>query len=303
MKKNILITGANGMLAKQLAMQLESEYSIRYLTRKVTQENEYLWDLTANYIDPNALKNIDTVIHLAGSSVAEKKWSEKRKKDIISSRVDSAQLILDELNNNNLSIESFISASAIGYYGTTTTDTIYNEENKKGHDFLSDVCHQWEDAAHQFKSSKVANRVAVVRIGIIFSKSGGALKKIVNPIKYGVGSGLGSGKQYMPWIHIQDLCSIFHFIVQNKNISGVFNAVSPEHVTNTELTRKIGKVINRPIILPNIPNFVLRAIFGEMSLILLNGSRVSSEKIIKQGFNFEYGNIDNALNNLLQNKN
>lgn len=303
MKKKILITGANGMLSKQLTKQLESEYSIRFLTRKVTRSNEYLWDLKKSYIDPNALKGVHTIIHLAGSSIANKRWTKKRKQDILSSRVDSAHLILEELKKNQITIDSFISASAIGYYGTITTNFIFNEESPKGNDFLSNVCGKWEDAAHEFKSSNIANRVAIIRIGIILAKNDGALKKIIQPIKYGLGSGIGTGNQYMPWIHIQDLCSLFKFVIMNKHISGTFNAVSPEHITNIELTKRIGKVLNRPIILPNISKFIIQVLFGEMGLILLNGSRVSSDKIISTGFNFNYENLNNALNNILQTKN
>ena len=302
MRKNILITGASGMLSKHLTKHLESDYSIRYLTRKVTRNNEYLWDLKNSYIDSNALKDVHTIIHLAGSPIADKRWTKKRKQNILSSRIDSAHLILNHLKKNAITIDSFISASAIGYYGTTTTDIIYNEESKKGKDFLSNVCQKWEDVAHEFESSNITRRMAIMRIGIILSKREGALKKIIRPIKFGLGSGLGTGNQYMPWIHIEDLCSMFHFMINRKNISGTFNAVSPKHITNIELTRKIGKILSRPILLPNIPKFIIRVLYGEMSLILLEGSRVSSDKIVEQGFSFKYDNLNNALSNLLQEK-
>lgn len=302
MRKNILITGASGMLSRHLTKQLEGDYSIRYLSRKVTRNNEYLWDLNNNYIDFNALKDVHTIIHLAGSPIADKRWTKKRKQIILSSRVDSANLILNHLKKNAITIDSFISASAIGYYGTTTTDIIYNEESKKGNDFLSNVCQKWEDVAYEFKLNNVSNRIAILRMGIILSNREGVLKKIIRPIRYGLGSGLGTGNQYMPWIHIKDLCSMFHFLIINKNISGIFNAVSPEHITNIELTRKIGKVIRRPILLPNIPKFIIQALYGEMSLILLEGSRVSSDKIVEQGFNFKYDRLNRALINLLQEK-
>jgi len=290
------------MLSRHLTKQLEGDYSIRYLSRKVTRNNEYLWDLNNNYIDFNALKDVHTIIHLAGSPIADKRWTKKRKQIILSSRVDSANLILNHLKKNAITIDSFISASAIGYYGTTTTDIIYNEESKKGNDFLSNVCQKWEDVAYEFKLNNVSNRIAILRMGIILSNREGVLKKIIRPIRYGLGSGLGTGNQYMPWIHIKDLCSMFHFLIINKNISGIFNAVSPEHITNIELTRKIGKVIRRPILLPNIPKFIIQALYGEMSLILLEGSRVSSDKIVEQGFNFKYDRLNRALINLLQEK-
>jgi len=300
MKQIVLITGANGMLAKHLAEQLENDYSIRFLSRKVTHENEYLWDNNTKYIDPKALIGVSYIIHLAGASIANKRWSKKRKETIISSRVDSAHLILEELKRNKITIDAFISASAIGYYGTTTTNTVFNEQSPSGNDYLSTVCTKWEKAAHLFKSENVATSVSVVRIGVILSKNGGALTKIVQSIKSGLGSGLGKGTQYIPWIHIQDLCEIFKFILEHKPMSGTFNAVSPEHTTNIELTREIAKSLDRKIILPNIPRFIIKGLFGEMAVILLEGSRVSADKIKKSGFKFEYENLGKALSSILK---
>lgn len=302
MKKIVLITGANGMLAKDLANQLEDEYTIRFLTRKVSKDNEFLWDLKNNYIDPKALIGVHNIIHLAGSSVAEKRWTEKRKHDILSSRIASAQLILDALKQQQLTINAFISASAIGYYGTNNTDTIFNEESPKGNDFLSNVCDKWEQVAHAFQSKQVAKRIAIVRIGIILAKDGSALQKITKPISFGFGSGIGTGKQFMPWIHIQDLSGIFKYILSNENVNGIFNAVSPEDVTNMEFTKKIAKIIKRPIILPNIPKFMIELLFGEMGTILLNGNRISSKKITDIGFKFNFKSLDGALKNLLLTK-
>ena len=167
MKQVVLITGANGMVANYLAKQLEGNYSVRFLTRKVSQDNQYLWDLNTKYIDVEALKGVNHIIHLAGTPISGKRWSRKRKQAILHSRVDSAQLILDTLKKHSLTVDSFISASAIGYYGTVTSQNIFTEESSKGNDFLSDVCGKWEDVAHLFKSNGVANRVSVVRMGIV----------------------------------------------------------------------------------------------------------------------------------------
>ena len=286
------------MLAQHLEKVLENTYSIRFLTRTVKEKNEFRWDLNKKYIDPEALKDVNHIIHLAGSSIADKPWTEQRKEIIYSSRIDSAELIFDELKKNKQTIDTFISASAIGYYGTTTSDIILTEKSPKGNDFLSDVCDKWETAAHSFSLDAIASRTAIVRIGIIFAENAGALKKIAQPIKLGVGSGIGTGNQWMPWIHISDLCGIFKFLLDTKEISGIFNAVSPEHTTNIELTKEIAKVVSRKILLPNIPKFVMKLLFGEMSSILLEGSRVSSEKIVKKGFNFKYKDLEAALNNI-----
>ncbi len=300
MKQVVLITGAKGMLAKNLAKHLEKDYSIRFLTRNKTRSNEYVWDINSNYIDPNALIGVHHIIHLAGTPIATKRWTNKRKKNILTSRVNSAELILQELKKLNINIDSFISASAIGYYGSITTEKILDENAPKGNDFLSDVCFEWENAAKAFKSKGVANRIAIIRLGIILAKNDGALPKIMKPIKYGFGSSLGNGNQYMPWIHIHDLVRLFKFILDDKTIHGTFNAVSSNYITNKVLTKTIAKKLKRPIILPNIPKFMIKLIFGEMSTILLNGSKISSQKISDAGFRFEYDNINSALNNLME---
>ena len=299
MKQVVLITGANGMVANYLAKQLEGNYSVRFLTRKVSQDNQYLWDLNTKYIDVEALKGVNHIIHLAGTPISGKRWSRKRKQAILHSRVDSSQLILETLKKYSLTVDSFISASAIGYYGTVTTQNIFTEESSKGNDFLSDVCGKWEDVAHLFKLNGVANRVSVVRMGIVLDKNYGAFKRIVQPIKLRIGASLGTGNQYMPWIHIHDLCGVYKFIIDN-NISGTFNGVAPEHVTNNQLTKSVGRFLNRRIILPNIPEFLIKFLFGKMSVILLKGSRVSSDKIVQEGYCFNYQTLDQALSNLLK---
>jgi len=166
-------------------------------------------------------------------------------------------------------------------------------------DFLSDVCGEWESVAESFKTDKIANRVCIIRIGIILGKNGGALKKIIQPINYGFGAVIGQGNQWMPWIHIIDLSRMIKFLMENRNINGVFNGVAPNHITNKELTRKIAKFLGKKIILPNIPEFIIRIVFGKKSLILLKGSRVSSEKIMNLGFTYKFKTIDEALKNLL----
>lgn len=300
MKQVVLITGANGMLAKNLAKHLEKDYSIRFLTRHKTRNNEYVWDINANYIDPNALIGVHSIIHLAGTPIATKRWTNKRKKNIISSRVNSAELILQELKKLNINIDSFISASAIGYYSSNTTEKILDEKATKGDGFLSDVCFKWENAAEAFKSNSVASRITIARMGIILAKNNGALHKIMRPIKYGLGSSLGNGNQYIPWIHINDLVRLFKFFLDDKTIHGTFNAVSSNYVTNSELTKIIAKKLKRPIFLPNIPKFIIKLIFGEMSTVLLTGSKISSQKISDAGFRFGHDTINSALNNLIE---
>ncbi len=302
MKEVILITGSNGMVAKALAKVLSNKYSIRFLTRIKTQPNEFEWNVENKFIQEGAFNNVKHIIHLAGAGIANNKWSQKRKYLIKSSRIESTKLILNTLQEKNIKITSFISASAIGYYGTETTDKIFKETNRNGSDFLANLCVEWENAANEFKIRKISERTVILRIGIILSKNGGALKKMVRPIKLNIGSPIGTGKQYMPWIHINDLCGIIMHVLNNPKISGIFNAVAPEHIQNSDFTKTIAKTIKKPFFLPNIPSFLIKIIFGEMATILLKGSRVSSEKIISEGYKFKFTNLKDALKEILINK-
>jgi len=298
MKEVVLITGANGMIAKHLSKYLENDYNIKFLTRKKKKENDYEWNIETGYIDIDALKGVDHIIHLAGAGIADRRWSEKRKKIIYSSRVNSAKLILKILIRNNLKITSFISSSAIGYYGSVTSKNIFTEKNNKGNDFLSDVCYDWEDVAFEFKKNNIVKKIVILRFGIVLDKNGGALKKMIIPIKYYIGAVLGKGNQYMPWIHIDDITNMIIYAIKTSELQGVYNAVAPEHITNKEFTLTLAKQLKKPIFLPNISSFIIKLIFGSSSVLLLKGSRISSKKIIKKGFKFKYNNLKYALQNL-----
>jgi uncharacterized protein (TIGR01777 family) len=301
MKEIILITGANGLIAKELSKRLEKEYAVRFLTRKKKHENEFEWNLKKGIVDEDAFENISYVIHLAGAGVAEKRWTDERKKEIISSRIDSAGLILKTLQKKNMKLKSFISASGINYYGTETTEKIFTEQDAPGNDFLSEVTVLWEQAADEFKDQRVAERIVKLRTGVVLSEKEGALKKMLPTIQAGIGSPLGSGKQYMPWIHIQDICSMYEFALKNPELQGAFNAVAPEHATNKDLTEQAAQVLKRPLFMPNVPGFVLKLIFGELSVAVLEGSRASCQKIQSAGFQFKFPHLKEALEDLLKN--
>ncbi len=301
MKKTVLITGANGEVAKKLAEMLKDQYFVRFLTRKRTEENEFEWNIEDQTIDENALSGVNHIIHLAGAGIVDKPWTEKRKELILSSRIDSAKLILNTLKKQGIKIDSFISASATGYYGSQTSERIYSEEDLKGNGFLSEVCFRWEKATDEFLIEKVAERVVKMRIGVVLSDAkNGFLERIKKPVSNYSGTCLGSGKQYIPWVHIHDLCAIFKFCLENENTNGAYNAVSPESATNKEITQTISRILNKPIILPNIPDFVIKWIFGEAADMLLEGSRVSSSKIQQAGFHFQYPELEKAMENLLK---
>lgn len=300
MKETVLITGANGLVAKELSKKLEKEYTVRFLTRKKQNSNEFEWDIRKGIIDETAFDNVSHIIHLAGANISEKRWTDERKKELISSRVDSAGLLLKTLQKNNIRLKSFISASGINYYGTKTTEKIFTENDGPGNDFLSEVVVLWEKAADDFKEQNVAERVVKIRTAVVLSEKDGALKKMLPPVKMGIGSPIGTGKQYMPWIHINDICSIYEFALKNTELDGAFNANSPQHTTNENLTQKMAEVLHKPLFMPSVPAFVLKLMFGELSEALLEGSRASSEKIQKAGFQFEFPDLKDALKNLLQ---
>ncbi|WP_312076051.1 TIGR01777 family oxidoreductase [Chryseobacterium sp.] len=299
MKETVLITGAGGSIARKLAERLQSEFEVRFLTRKKKNPNDFEWNLTNKIIDEKAFENVSHIIHLAGANIAEKRWTDERKKEIISSRTDSAQLLLDILKKKNIKLKSFISASGINYYGTETTEKIFTENDAAGNDFLSEVVVLWEKAADQFSEQNLAERVVKVRTAVVLSNEEGALPKMSAPVKFGIGSPIGTGKQYMPWIHIDDICGIYEFALKNNSVSGAYNAVAPEHTTNKNLTEKIAKILKKPLFMPNVPAFALKLLFGELSVALLEGSRASSEKIEKEGFTFKFPKLEMALQKLL----
>lgn len=300
MKEIVLITGAGGMIARKLSKKIENEYTVRFLTRKKKHDNDFEWDIQKGTMDESALDHVSHIIHLAGANISEKRWTKERKQELISSRVDSAALLLKTLRKKNIKLKSFISASGINYYGTVTTDKIYTEHDPPGNDFLSEVVVLWERSADDFKEQNLAERVVKIRTAVVLSKEDGALKKMLPTIQYGIGSALGSGKQYMPWIHIDDICSIYETALKNPEISGAYNAVSPQHTTNENLTKKIAEVLDKPLFMPNVPAFVLKLIFGELADALLEGSRASSKKIENTGFQFKFPDLKQALEHLLK---
>ncbi len=299
MRTKILITGGTGLLGSALSKLLtESGYEVVQLSRRARESSLYKtfrWDISKGQIESEAL-NVDYIIHLAGTGIAEKRWTKKRKEQIYSSRVNSTRLLFEELKKSGVQLKGFISASAIGFYGADSGLAEVTEDSGAGEDFISRVVLDWEKEAENFSELKIP--VTKLRIGIVLSKHGGALPKLAAPIRYGVGAPLGTGKQFMSWIHEEDLCQMFKYVIE-AGLEGTFNAVAPEPVSNGYFTRSCARTLNRPLFLPNIPSFALRLMFGELAELLLGGNNVSSAKIQDAGFHFEYDNVKKALKNLL----
>ena len=288
----ILITGGTGLIGTKLAKKLiDKDHDVIILSRNPKQENEFKWDVSSNYIDEKALIHTDYIIHLAGAGIADKRWTEKRKQVIIDSRVKTANLLFDKINELKIDLKGFISASGIGYYGATTSDKIFEETDKVGTDFLGEVCQKWENAAQQFSTKNIP--VTILRTGIVLAKKGGALDKMKTPVI----TPLGSGKQYIPWIHIDDLCYLYMAVIED-NLTGIFNAVAPEHHTSSSFSKALAKSIKRPNLGIGVPSFILQILFGEMAVILLKGSRISTKKTEKNKYPFRFSKLQKALSNL-----
>ena len=300
MSAKVLITGGTGLVGTELTRILTKKgFEVSHLSRKANSESAipvYAWNVTNGTIDEEALA-VDHIVHLAGAGVADQKWTNSRKEIIYQSRIASTELLKEKVSALGIKLKSFISASAIGYYGLDTADETMTEESPSANDFLAGVVKDWEAAADQFEN--LSDRVVKVRIGIVLAKHGGALPKLVQPVKYGVGAPLGDGSQYMSWIHLRDLVAIFSWALENE-IDGVFNAVAPEAVSNKKMTQEIASVLNRPLLLPPVPSFALKFLLGEMSGIVLGGNKVSSKKLVDAGFNFEFQSVTEALRDLLK---
>ena len=288
----ILITGGTGLVGTRLTELLtKRNHEVRILSRSPKGGNEYKWDVSKNFIEDKALDSIDFIIHLAGAGIADKRWSDERKKVIIDSRVETANLLYRKIKAQNISLKGFIAASGSNYYGAKTSDKIFEEKNDVGIDFLGAVCQKWEAAANQFKELEIP--VTILRTGIVLSKEGGALEKMKTPII----SPLGSGKQYMSWIHIDDLCAAYIKAVE-EDFTGIYNTVSPEYHTSISFSKTLAKAIKRPYLPIAVPGLLLKLAFGELAVILLEGSRLSSKKIEEKGFVFKYSNLKEAFENL-----
>lgn len=301
----VLITGATGLVGQEITSLLQEKgIPVNYLTtskEKITKDNDYkgfYWNPSKGKIDLDCFEGVQAIINLAGTTIA-KRWTPAHKKKVLSSRIKSISTLKKGLEEFGASdVECFVSASAIGIYPDSPSNFYEEDTNQVANGFLGEVVEKWE--AETDTLSELDMKVAKVRIGVVLSREGGALTKMAMPIKNFVGAPIGHGNQWQSWIHIKDLAQMFVFIVEN-NLSGVYNGVAPNPVTNTKLTKELARVMDRPLWMPNVPAFVLKALLGKMSQLLLASQRVSSKKIENEGFTFQFANICTALENLYHN--
>ena len=292
--KNILITGGSGLVGKEITKILESkDYSVAWMSRSAQSQKSFIWNVEKQQIDPQAIEWADAIIHLAGTGVAEKRWTPERKKDILKSRTQSTQLLYNAIEKSQKRPSTFISASAVGFYGFNTGTNLVDESSPAGSDFLAEVVVAWENEVKKMEALDL--RTVMLRIGIVLDEVGGALGEMLKPP---VAAPLGSGAQWMSWIHIEDLARMFVFSLEKTTLQGVFNAVAPNPATNQQLTQAAAKAKGKTYIGIGVPGFALKVVLGEMAAMVLGGNRVSSQKIQKAGFEFEFPDLEPALKDL-----
>lgn len=301
----VLITGGTGLVGKILTSRLLSKgYQIIILTRDIAKTKagpgvKYAaWNIKEQTIDTAAVSSADYIIHLAGAGVMDKKWTAEYKKEIVESRTKSAALVVKALQENNNKVKAVISASAIGWYGETKkNENDFVETDHADPGFLGQTCKLWEGSIEPV--TEVNIRLVKLRLGIVLSNDGGALKEFKKPLQFGVAGILGSGDQIVSWIHIEDVCRMFIYAIENETMHGSYNAVAPEPVTNRALILKLADAMRKKFYVPiHVPEFAIKLMLGERSIEILKSTSVSDEKIKGEGFKFLYPDIDEALTQL-----
>ena len=304
----ILITGGTGLIGKALThVLLEKNYRVIILSRQTTQRQPETtnlsystWDVNSQSIDKDAITKADYIIHLAGAGVADKRWTKKRKQEIINSRVKSGELLVKVLQDIPNKIKAVICASAIGWYGADVVipdPKPFKEDDPPDTSFLGETCKLWEESVEPLR--KLGKRLVKLRTGIVLSNEGGALKEFKRPLRFGVAAILGDGKQMISWIHIDDLVRLYIASIEDETLNGVYNAVAPKPISNKELTMQLARIQKGNFFIPvYVPSIVLKLVIGEMSIEVLKSATVSYDKIHYTGFTFLHPTIEAALKNL-----
>jgi len=292
----ILLSGSNGLVGSELKEYLNKKgYQVINLVRNknIVNDTSVYWDYENEIIDFKQLKSIDCVIHLAGENISAKRWSDKQKHKILESRVKSTNFLIESLSKLDQKSHTFICASAVGFYGNRGKE-ILTEQSERGTGFLSDVCVEWEGSTN--KAKEIGMRIVNLRFGVIMSEKGGALKKMIALFKFGLGGKISSGNQYVSWISLEDTIRSIDFCLHNEKIKGPINIVSPNPVTNKEMTKILGRYLKRPTFIP-LPKFAAKMVLGEMADELLLASTKAEPKIlIESEFEFKHNRFEDILN-------
>jgi uncharacterized protein (TIGR01777 family) len=295
----ILITGATGLIGTALQTSLrEQKHELLLTSRKDPRDETWVqWDFDAGFTEPEKLEGIDAVVHLAGESISGLRWTDDKKKAIRDSRILGTRNIVDTISNLKQRPRVLVAASAIGFYGDRGDD-VMTETSTAGKTFLAEVCREWESEARRAEDSGI--RTVLLRTGLVLSKGGGALGAMLMPFKLGLGGVVGSGKQWMSWISIDDHISVINYALGNENIRGAVNSVSPNPVTNEEFTAAMGEILYRPTFIP-VPEFAVNLAFGEMGdALLLDSTRVIPKRLQEASFEFKYPDLKKALQHAVE---
>ncbi len=302
----VLVTGGTGLIGHHLIpMLLATGLDVVCLVQSGSDTSRlpanvktYVWNATMRQIDYQAFDGVDSIVHLAGAGIADRRWTRQRRAELVCSRVDTLNLLLDHIQQQNIMVKTLVSASAIGYYGIDTNEARLTEQSPAGDDFAARLVQSWEGAAD--RAAELGVRVVKLRTGIVLSAAGGALPKFMLPVRFGFGAPLGSGDQYQSWIHIDDICALYRDALVNTNWQGVYNAVAPEVTTNETITRILAKLMRRPLWLPNVPRFVLKILLGELADLVLSSNHIVNKRIsIETTFKYKFPSIADALEDLI----
>lgn len=302
----VLLAGGTGLIGARLQDMLrERGHAVRVLTRKPQHPDQYAWDPARGFLQSDALDGVDVVINLAGAGIADKRWSAARKKELIDSRVQSAELLMRAMAGRSNRPKAYLSASAIGYYGNSGEAWMSEDTPPVDDSFMVACCRMWEAAANEAQGQEIRSaneaqglRVLILRIGVVMARDGGALPELARPVRFGLGAYFGNGSAWYSWIHLEDVCRMFLWALENESVSGVFNAVAPAPARNRDLVKAIARAMRRWVILAPAPSFVLRLMLGEMSAVVLNSNRVSAAKALEAGFEFAHPELQEALDSI-----
>jgi uncharacterized protein (TIGR01777 family) len=294
--KTVLITGGTGMIGSALTKALLLRgYKVRHLSRSPSPDGDvqvFAWSPSENHVDPKALDGVYAIIHLSGAPIAPKRWTGERIKVLYRSRGGAADLLFECMQGLKQKPEVFISASGVNYHGAVTSERVLSENDPPGADIIAGITVDWERAADRFSNSC---RVVKLRTPVVLSSTGGALPKLLAPIRFGVGSAFGTGRQWFPWVHLDDLVQAYVDSLEDDQRRGVYHVTAPEHVTNKRFIQLAAHILRRPLWLPNVPGFLLRALLGKQAALLLHGTRVNSSRITSAGHRWKYADLESAL--------
>ncbi len=302
MKEKILIGGGSGLVGQRFIQRFGKEFEIHVMSRQSRVHNDiqyHAWDIDKLHMDPELTK-ADYIINLTGAGIADKRWSESRKKVLIESRVNSNLTFVNAIRESGHQPKAFLAASATGFYGNGGNQLFTEESDSLNNDFMSDCCIKWENSSNKLES--LVQRLVILRLGIVLSTKDGALPKMRQPVRFGMAPYFSPGSQYYSWIHIDDLCDLMMESLQNREIKGIYNAVAPEPVTNKEFMRAVQKSQSFPSLLTPVPAASIRLMFGEMGDTVLNSTRVSPKKFIQMKFPYQFGHLEEAIKDLVKRK-